>query len=166
MNRTTVVLAGVLVFVAGCQHVRAVDPNGAVNKALAQSLGDEAIQNAIIRQHTLYPYHFVANAPELNELGRRDLDVLIDHYRRYPGALNIRRGSESEPVYAARVAQVLALMAEAELNAEKVTIADGMPGGEGLASEEVIEIIRPRPAAGPTLTIPTALPGAERKEGY
>jgi len=48
---------------------------------MVASLQEEAVENAIIRQHTLYSYHFVADAPYLTELGERDLDILANHYK-------------------------------------------------------------------------------------
>lgn len=48
---------------------------------MVTSLQDEAVENAIIRQHTIFSYHFVPGAPYLTELGERDLDVLAHHYK-------------------------------------------------------------------------------------
>ncbi len=149
MNRMAVIAIAAALIAAGCDDPQPVDPYGQVNMALTNSLGDEAITNAVIRQHTLYPYHFVPNGAVLNELGQRDLDVLIDHYRSYPGELNIRRGDESERLYAQRTEGVLAAMVKAEVNAAKVKISDGTPGGAGMTSEEVIEISKPKSSAAP-----------------
>ncbi len=157
MNRMAVIAIAAALIAAGCDDPQPVDPYGQVNMALTNSLGDEAITNAVIRQHTLYPYHFVPNGAVLNELGQRDLDVLIDHYRTYPGELNIRRGDESERLYAQRTEGVLAAMVKAEIDAAKVKISDGTPGGAGMTSEEVIEISKPKSTAAPQSAPPLIL---------
>jgi|GEM_PF-4805929 len=51
------------------------------NKLMADSFSDESIKNGIVAQHTVYPYHFVADTAELNELGERELEVLAAHYK-------------------------------------------------------------------------------------
>jgi len=108
--------------------------------------GDEiqnaSLYNAIISQHTLYPYHFLNGSGELNELGARDLCVLIDHYLHAGGDLNVHRGSASQPVYEARVKSVLERLSAAGVPAGAVAVKDGLPGGDGISSERVIVILK------------------------
>jgi hypothetical protein len=110
--------------------------------ALLHELGDAAVHNAILTQHTLFPYHFVNGTAELNELGTRDLTVLSEHYRRYGGSLNVRRGDATDQLYRQRVDHVTALLAADGVPAGRVAIADGPPGGSGTSSDQVITMLR------------------------
>lgn len=142
---------------AGCNALQPAPDTGAANRALAESLGDESIRNAIIRQHTLHPYHFTPNDAVLNELGRRDLQVLINHFSDHPGTLNIRRGAESEHLYDARLRHVMKLLTDSDVEARKMTFDDDLPGGSGMESREVIEILRPAKAPAPAWSASTPI---------
>lgn len=115
-----------------------------VNTQIMQSVSDRAIQNAIVAQQTIYPYHFVADGPSLNDLGRCELAVLAAHYREHPGMLNVRQGSTPPDLYQARVKAVSDALAEAGVPAERVRIADDMPGGAGMSSQHVLKVIEGR----------------------
>ena len=108
----------------------------------ADVISNASLNNAIVSQHTLYPYHFVAGTGELNDLGARDLNVLTDHFLKAGGDLNVRRGGASQAVYDARVKTVLEKLAAAGVQSGAVAVKDGLPGGEGLASESVIVILK------------------------
>ncbi len=102
---------------------------------------DAAIVNAVVAQHTLFPYHFVANGDQLNELGARDLAVLAAHFRAQPGALSVRRGAAPEELYAARVQTVRKMLADAGVDAARLTLHDAPAGGSGMSSERVVQIL-------------------------
>jgi len=149
-NPTALLLSGLLSslalsFAAGCNATtRGTD----VAEHKGPWAGDE-IQNAsmnlaIISQHTLYPYHFVTGSPELNELGQRDLNVLADHFVKVGGDLNVRRGDATQALYEGRVKSVLERLSSAGVGSDAVAIKDGLPGGEGIASERVIVILKER----------------------
>ena len=112
-----------------------------IDAELVNSYNDIAVQNAIISQHTLFPYHFVKNGAELNELGERDLAVLANHFMEHPGQLNIRRSDSSMDPYQARVDFVLDRLKKAGIDTERIRISDGMPGGSGMLSEKVLVIL-------------------------
>ena len=112
-----------------------------VNSELINIYKDTAVHNAIISQHTLYPYHFVNNGSELNELGLHDIGVLSAHFAKNPGQLNIRHDSISTDLYAGRINFVLDKLKEAGINTKEVDIADGMPGGSGISSDSIIVIM-------------------------
>ena len=133
-------LIGVLLM--GCEESTTKGPDERdINTRLLNSYNDTAIQNAVISQHTLYAYHFVQDGPELNELGERDLVVLIQHFAKNGGSLNIRRHEASAELYQARVNTVRDRLREAGIDMERVSVSDGMPGGSGMASERVIVIL-------------------------
>ncbi len=101
----------------------------------------DSIEAAIVSQHTLYPYHFVRNSAELNELGERDLNVLARHYSDHPGRLNLRRADTVADLYDARLETVRARLADRGVDLDRVRIADHAPGGDGMSSDRVLLIL-------------------------
>jgi len=137
---TTVILFCILII--GCEEKVEKGPDKQqVNTWLVNSYNNTAIENAIISQHTVFPYHFVNNAAQLNELGKRDVAILAGHFMKYAGDLNIRRSDTPADLYEARVNAVVERLQEAGVDIERMNIADGMPGGSGMASEKVLIIL-------------------------
>jgi hypothetical protein len=124
--------------------------NPMINQQLVKSYNDIAMQNAIISQHTLFPYHFITNGAELNELGRRDIAALTSHFIRYPGKLNIRRHNTAADLYEARVNLVHERLQQAGIDMERIRISDDMPGGSGMTSERVLVILERTPQSSST----------------
>jgi hypothetical protein len=112
------------------------------NRWIAQSINDAAIRNAIVTQHTLYPYHFESGKRKLNGLGKQALKVLIQYYKNNPGHLNVRRGDTPDNLYQSRCDYILEKMDQCGVNAQRMKLADGLPGGRGMSSEEVIRILQ------------------------
>lgn len=133
-------LAGLVM--TGCYRAKH-DPvdERAADVLMANTYSDAAIDNAILAQHTLFPYHFVNEGAALNELGRRDLGVLATHYKEHPGTLNVHRGDASAALYADRLAEVRQALTKAGVKEKRITLADGLPGGDGMASEQVLKIL-------------------------
>jgi hypothetical protein len=126
----------------GCQeNIQNNSNDRLINSQLVMSYNDIAIQNAIVSQHTLFPYHFVTNGAELNELGRRDLAALTSHFIKYPGRLNIRRHNTNAELYEARINMVRERLMEAGIEMNRINISDDMPGGSGITSERVLVIL-------------------------
>jgi len=140
---TTVVLAAA----TGCSQKSSTpikaDERTEMNRWTVNSYYDDMSGNAIIAQHTFYPYHFLANSAELNELGTRQLSILADHYRENPGPLNIRKGAEPASLHQKRVNAVLTLLKDAGVPTDRVISADGLPGGDGSGSDRVLTILEP-----------------------
>lgn len=134
-------LALLCVFVCGCNntHKEAIN-EGQMNAGLITAYNDTAMENAIIAQHSLYSYHFVNNSDQLNELGRRDLSILAKHFKEYPGQLDISHDGTSKGLYQARVACVSGQLKKDGVDISKLTISDGLPGGSGMASNDVVKI--------------------------
>ena len=127
---------------AGCsEDSQKTEDTHALNSGLIKSYSDISIKNAIISQHTLFPYHFVNNSSQLNELGDNDLMILIEHFIKNPGRLNIRQGRVSDKIYQARINLVLEKMKDAGIDKKKFNISDDMPGGSGMSSERVLVIL-------------------------
>ncbi len=106
-----------------------------------------SIDRAIVAQRTLYPYHFVTDAAELNDLGRRDLRALAKHYREHTGELALWRGDASETLYEARQTTVEEQLLEMGISAEQLIVGDGVPGGDGISSERLIRILSEQEAS-------------------
>ena len=141
-------VAVVLGAVAGCQEPAAPpltpETRAEANSLINRSIRDAAVHNAIIRQHTVYPYHFVAGGNELNDLGRREVNVLAEHYKKYPGQVNVRRADTPKPLYEARVYTVVAALKQGGVDVDVVRIGDDLPGGDGMTAELVLQIIEGR----------------------
>jgi hypothetical protein len=136
-------MALISILLVGCpETVEQGQNRHSINSSLINTYHDIAVRNAIISQHTLYPYHFVKNSAELNELGHRDFGVLAAHFMKNPGQLNIRHGGVSVDLYKARIELVLNKLKETGINTEEMSIADSMPGGSGMLSEKIVVILK------------------------
>ena len=101
-----------------------------------------SLNKAIVSQHVMYPYHFVTNTAELNPLGMRDLAVLADYYREHPGALSVRRVGAAQALYDARIVAIMDTLKASGVAVERLTVADTIPGGDGISSERLVKILR------------------------
>ena len=68
--------------------------------------------------------------------------MLAGHLLEHTGPLNIRKGGVSAQLYEARVNHVLDQLKAAGIEAEQITISDGMPGGSGMPSVRVVTILK------------------------
>lgn len=147
MNGLRLVLPSMLLAIAltGCQSAShqtvSTDQRASENAWVIHDYENQAINNAIIAQHTLYPYHFLLNSEQLTELGDRDLMVLADHFMDAPGPLNIRRGNESDELYQARIDHVKSRLVNAGIDTSRVKLADDFPGGTGQSSQHALVIL-------------------------
>ena len=115
--------------------------------AMVASYRVEAIDNAIIREHTIYPHRFVPGTARLDPLGQRDIEVLATHYAQHPGTLSIPRGDASPQLYTARHNAVLEALAKAGVASSRVMVSDGLPGGSGLGARWVLIILESPPGS-------------------
>ena len=149
------------ILIAGCQEDMEESPNShLINSQLVKSYNDIAVQNAIVSQHTLFPYHFETNGAELNELGQRDLAALTSHFIKYPGQLNIRRHNTTAALYEARVNLIHERLQEAGIDMERIRISDNMPGGSGMTSERILVIMEQeseKPSVGRSSSISSGI---------
>ena len=152
--KTAILSIALLGLLAGCSAPEQHERYGAGDLLLAASL-----QRAIVVQSTLYPYHFVPDSAELNELGQRDLLVLARHFQSHSGSLAVRRGDAGTSLADARLRAVVEALANAGVGRDHVLVRDGLPGGDGLASARVIEVMKGSlvlSGAGVSTTISTA----------
>ncbi len=143
MRQARILAASAVVMVtSACETAGpSYEQRASLNAWLADSIHNAAMENAIIAQHTLFRYQFVRNAALLNELGKRDLDILAAHFKEHPGRLNIRRGDVAADLYEARVKRVVEVLTKAGVGADAIAIADALPGGDGMPSERVLTIL-------------------------
>jgi len=137
---------------AGCSTLAYRDHPGSANMTndqrhwgnswMVTSLQEQTIQNAVLRQRTIFPYHFVTGSAELNALGERDLAMLADHLRMHPGQLDVRQDDVGKDLYQERVASVRAFLEREGVSMADVCIDDTHAGGDGMSSEQVIEVLK------------------------
>jgi len=126
----------------GCEErVSKQEAGRKLDTELVNVLNNIGVENAIIAQHTLYPYHFVQDGETLNTLGDRDLGVLARHFQEHPGTLNIRRGDVPDELYDARVTHAVEKLKQCGVKIDRVSVSDGVPGGTGMPSERVVMIL-------------------------
>ncbi len=153
MKMTVIATLGLFcVLTLGCQeeNMEKSRDERLMNSKLMNTYSDIAIQNAIISENTLFPYQFVKNSAELNELGQRDLAVLAAHFAKNGGHLNIRQLGTPADLYEARVGAVREELKDAGIDMERISISDGMPGGSGMPSEKVLVILEQAPQSAGT----------------
>lgn len=132
-----------LSLMTGCQEQSQLSSsNQTVDRTLINTLNQIQVENAIVAQHCLFPYHFVTERESLNELGQRELEVLIRHLGQRGGTLTVRRGQTPVELYESRLNYVVQYLKDAGVQMHLVKIGDGTIGGKGMASEQVIEILK------------------------
>lgn len=147
MSLKTVIIGTGLyaVFLAGCANeeaIRADDgPDELAPGAILHSYMEEASANGVLRQMTIYSYHFVSGTARLNQLGSRDVNILARHFRDQPGTLNVLSDDVHVDLYAARMETVRATLIDAGVQPSLIFITDGLPGGDGMRSLEIQTIL-------------------------
>jgi hypothetical protein len=143
---STLVMGLACLWMVGCEsEQKPAQDTRNLDVELVNTINNVGVENAIITQHTLYPYHFVVDGEKLNDLGLRDFAVLAKHFTEHPGVLNIRRAETSTELYEARVAYVMNKLKEAGVETNRVSVSDGMPGGTGMPAERVVTILQREP---------------------
>src|SRR5512147_2734511 len=105
--RNSLVAVAWMVLAASCtENEPGLDQDRAINAWMVSALKGAAVENAVVTQHTLYPYHFVTDSPYLNDLGQADLKILAAHYREAPGPLNRPNRDTPDQLYEKRVSAV------------------------------------------------------------
>lgn len=130
---------------AGCaadqQTEQAQDMDSIPDGSYIALYAQDAIDNAIVREHAVYMHHFRPNAAELNTIGMRVIETLAQHYGEYGGPLSVVQGDANEEIFEARIAAVRDALADAGVEPNRITIGDMAPGGDGIRSEAVLRIL-------------------------
>ncbi len=140
-------------------------------RAEIRALQNLQIENGIIRQRTVYPYHFIPDTAVLNQLGSYDLHVLTRYFESHPGKLNVLRGDAGDALYEARVGSAMQELAMLGVQTDRLQIVDEFPPGDGMLSARVIIIIDNQQPKPPTqegrsvsFTIPSSQSNVEAME--
>jgi hypothetical protein len=107
-----------------------------------ESPGRASASAAVVRQCTLFEYHFNDGQETLTPIGRRDASLLARHFRGEDWVLSVRQGGADDALYHARVMRVEQLIDSIAGDGGAVTIVDAEPGGAGLASDDARRIRR------------------------
>ena len=99
------------------------------------------VENKIIAQSTLYPFHFVDNDSRLNAVGRYDLDKIVSHYKEHPGELHVRQGEATPTLYSERITQVVEVLKSTGIKESRINVTDVAPEENPAQGERVIEIL-------------------------
>jgi len=124
-----------------------------VDKRYVREPFEDQARAGVLRQRALFDLHFRPGSDDLTPLGRRDLAILAEAVEQDGGSISVRRGSTGERLYKARVETVRKGLLDAGIDAKRIRIDDGSPGGEGVATSEAILIrakIRDQPMASPS----------------
>ena len=166
-------LAGGLVLALGACRTPAEQSSedglvGSHNLWTTRGYAENAAHAAVIRERTLYAQHFEQDGADLNQLGQRDVRWLAQHYLEnpfgLPVSLNVRCAGITEALYQKRLDSVRAAFEQQGLDASLIAFADGLPGGDGLASASAHEALQADPSAeiGTTMASGVMPPGTDR----
>lgn len=133
----------VAVLVPGCSTPAQVTAPGELrldDKAMRQAdrelvrepFADQS-KKAVLRQRTLFEYHFEPGLPDLTPLGKRDLGMLTVQLKN-GGTLSVRRGAASEALYAARLDVVKRQLVAEGIPADQVQLTNTLAGGSGISA--------------------------------
>ena len=151
-------LGSLLAAAAGCRSPQE-DMHGIGSMWAGESLRAASLQQAIVTQATLFPYHFATGTARLNELGRRDVALLAAHFREHAGTLNVRRAGTAQSLYDERLTAVRQALSAAGVAPAQIALADAAAGGDGMDSGRVLHILTVE-AATPSTTYATGVDSA------
>lgn len=103
---------------------------------------DEQARLGMVRQRTLFEADFQIDSATLSPLGRKDVTILAQAVREDGGSISVRKGSASQELYDARIAEVRARLVAAGIQLERIVIVDRPAGGTGEATAEALVIRR------------------------
>ena len=129
-----------------------------------RALQNLQIENGIIRQRTVYPYHFLPDTAALNQLGTYDLQILAQYFERHSGKLNVLRGHAGNALYEARVGSAMQQLAGLGVQTDRLQVVDEFSAGDGMLSARVIivlDIQKPQPPSMGGRDVSFTLPSAE-----
>lgn len=96
-------------------------------------------KKAVLRQRTLFEYHFEPGLPDLTPLGKRDLGMLTVQLKN-GGTLSVRRGAASDALYAARLDAVKRQLVAEGIPADQVQLTNTLAGGSGISAAGALYI--------------------------
>lgn len=152
----TIMTALFLLLPAACQRPSVRDE--------VRALQNLQIENGIIRQRTVYPYHFLPDTAALNQLGAYDLQVLARYFESHAGKLNVVRGDAHNALYQARVGSALQELSVLGVQTDRLQVVDELPPGDGMVSARAIVVLDIQKPQAPSMggrDVSFTLPSAE-----
>lgn len=151
MKTMVTALLALAAMVNGCEWSQqpAMTELGAPEAKMVQTINDAAVRDGILRQSTIFPYHFEQGTAELNGLGQSTVAVLAERFRKNPGTVSVRRGDASVELHRQRIQRVAAALEKAGVPRATMRLADLPSSGDGLPGEQVLTILRTSPAPAP-----------------
>ena len=105
---------------------------------VAEAVAVAQMRRDVIAGHTLYSHDFIPGSAALYDWGRRDLAILADHYRVFPGPVNVERGDAADNLYNQRIDTVLRGLARAGVEARRMEVADATPPASGGPADRLV----------------------------
>jgi hypothetical protein len=141
MKTQLILAAAVVVVQAGCEQQQqsarddAMHQETEYNEASVRDAWDQNARNAIVLQRIIHDHHFEPATAVLNDLGKRQVQVLAEAYGNQAVRINVWRGEQPAELYDRRVDVVREALVTRGMDAAKLTFGDGMPDGSGISSE-------------------------------
>ena len=107
------------------------------NRLLVRMALEENVYSAVATDRTVYPKDFRPGTAELNPLGIRRVDMLLDASRGARGEIAVLRGDERDDVYVDRVSTVRQALLDAGIQSVTVAGADHT-GASGVSSDRAV----------------------------
>jgi hypothetical protein len=115
-----------------------IGPERVENEQIVNMSFEEQARAGAITSRTIYPHHFLPDAPELTLVGQRRFDAMTTHAPGMPIEIQVPRGDASNALYEQRLAALRQHLVADGIDPTLVTFADGkMPGGDGISSDRV-----------------------------
>jgi hypothetical protein len=124
---------------------------------------DEQARRGVARERALYPHHFAPEAAELTDLGKATVAAIAEQLPAQGGSIRVSTGAATPELAAARVQSVAQRLQELGVPADRVVVANGLPGGQGGATIDVLAAGAKATAQPLRLGAPITTPSDSRK---
>ncbi len=151
----TVMTIAIFLFLASCSTPQGnVGPLGASNMWVGAAYRQEARDEAILIRRSVHNYHFRSGSAELNPLGQRDLNVLVEDLRtnRYP--INLVKSGRDQELTNTRLSSLEAYLRDNGIQDPSPLVRVGLPGGPGMSwrtAQRLAQSGSPSTSTGPGL---------------
>lgn len=92
--------------------------------------------NALLADMSVAAVHFVPHTSEINSLGLRRLDRYASLLKMYGGTLRYATRLSDDELVSQRLKHVEEFLVSAGVDAKRMKLETGLPGGQGMAAEE------------------------------
>ncbi len=143
--RTTILMVGLLVAVAGCNHkvkttTQIQHEKMDEAKAAHGSHLDQMVDNGMMQNMSVADIHFVAHTAELSGTGVTRLDRMAPYLETYGGTVRYETYLGDEALVVKRMVHVREYLALVGCDMERVAVKHMISGGRKMAATDAIEI--------------------------